>query len=90
MTERLSVTQGSREKEMETNYSIPAWRIPQTKEPGGLQPTGHKESDTAEATEHSTAQGLIASTRENFSLLLIFFPDIVSILALYKLTTQIR
>ena len=90
MTEQLSVTQGPREKEMATNSSIPAWRIPRTKEPGGLQSTGHKESDTAEGTEHSTAQCLIASTRENFSLLLIFFPDIVSILTLYKLTTQIR
>ena len=90
MTEQLSITQGSREKEMATNSSIPAWRIPWTKEPRGLQSTGHKESDTAEVTEHSTAQGPNDSTRQNFSLLLIFFPDMDSILTLYKLTTQIK
>ena len=28
------------EKEMATHYSILAWRIPWTKEPGGLQSTG--------------------------------------------------
>ena len=30
----------SLEKEMETHSSIPAWRIPWTEEPGGLQPMG--------------------------------------------------
>ena len=28
------------EKEMATHFSILAWRIPQTEEPGGLQPMG--------------------------------------------------
>ena len=28
------------EKGMATHYSIPAWRIPWTEEPGGLQSTG--------------------------------------------------
>ena len=28
--------------------SIPAWRIPWTEEPGGLQSWAHKESDTTE------------------------------------------
>ena len=28
------------EKEMATHSSIPAWRIPWTEEPGGLQTTG--------------------------------------------------
>ena len=28
------------EKEMATHSSIPAWRIPWTEEPGGLQSTG--------------------------------------------------
>ena len=28
------------EEEMATHASIPAWRIPWTEEPGGLQPTG--------------------------------------------------
>ena len=30
----------SLEKEMATHSSIPAWEIPQTEEPGGLQSTG--------------------------------------------------
>ena len=36
------------EKEMATHSSILAWRIPWTEEPGGLQSTGSKESDTTE------------------------------------------
>ena len=35
-------------KGMATNSSILAWIIPWTEEPGGLQPWGHKESDTTE------------------------------------------
>ena len=34
------------EKGMATHFSILAWRIPWTEEPGGLQSTGSKESDT--------------------------------------------
>ena len=34
------------EKGMAANSSILAWRIPWTEESGGLQSTGHKESDT--------------------------------------------
>ena len=34
------------EKGMVTCSSILDWRIPWTKEPGGLQSMGHKESDT--------------------------------------------
>ena len=34
------------EKEMATHFSIPAWEIPWTEEPGGLQSTGSQESDT--------------------------------------------
>ena len=33
------------EKEMATHSSILAWRIPWTKEPGGLQSMGSQESD---------------------------------------------
>ena len=33
---------------MTTHSSIPAWKIPWTEEPGGLQSWGHKESDTTE------------------------------------------
>ena len=36
------------EKEMATHSRILAWRIPWTEEPGGLQSTGRKESDTTE------------------------------------------
>ena len=36
------------EKEVAAHSSILAWRIPWTEEPGGLQSTGHKESDTTE------------------------------------------
>ena len=38
------------EEGMATHSSILAWRIPWTGEPGGLQPKGHKESDTTEGT----------------------------------------
>ena len=38
------------EKGMATLSSIPAWRIPWTEEPGGLQSWGHKKSDTTELT----------------------------------------
>ena len=43
------------EKEMATHSSILAWRIPWTEEPGGLQSTGSKESDTTERL-HSLTQ----------------------------------
>ena len=33
------------EKEMATHYSILAWEIPWTEEPGGLQSIGSQESD---------------------------------------------
>ena len=33
------------EQEMATHSSIPAWSIPQTEEPGGLQSMGSHESD---------------------------------------------
>jgi len=34
------------EKGMATHFSILAWRIPWTEEPGGLQTMGSQESDT--------------------------------------------
>ena len=36
------------EEETATHSSIPAWRMPWKEEPGGLQSTGLKESDTTE------------------------------------------
>ena len=44
------------EKEMVTHSSILAWRIPWTEELGGLQSTGHKESDTTERLRSLTYQ----------------------------------
>ena len=37
---------------MATHSSILAWRIPWTEEPGRLEPWGHKELDTTEATQN--------------------------------------
>ena len=39
------------EKGMVAHSSVLAWRIPWTEEPGGLQSTGSRESDTAECLE---------------------------------------
>ena len=36
----------SLEKEMASHSSIPAWEIPWTEEPGGLQSTGSQKSQT--------------------------------------------
>ena len=44
------------EKEMATHSSILAWRIPWTKELGGLQSTGRKESDTTERLHFTLSQ----------------------------------
>ena len=44
---------GLLEKEMATHCSIPAWRIPWTKEPGG-SPWSHKELDTTECLNTHT------------------------------------
>ena len=38
------------EEEMATRFSIFAWRIPQTEEPGGPWSIGSHRSDTTEAT----------------------------------------
>ena len=42
---------------MATHFSILAWRIPWTEEPGGLQSMGHKESDNAERLTYSLSEG---------------------------------
>ena len=41
------------EKGMATHFSILAWRIPGTEEPGGLQPQGGKESDAPDRLTHT-------------------------------------
>ena len=38
------------EKEMATHSSVPAWRIPGTREPDGLPSMGRTESESTEAT----------------------------------------
>ena len=38
------------EEDMETYFSILAWGVPRTEEPGRLQSIGSKESDMTEAT----------------------------------------
>ena len=35
---------------MATHPSVPAWRIPWTEEPGGLQSVGSQETDMTEVT----------------------------------------
>ena len=49
---------------MATHSSILAWKIPQTKEPGGLQPMGRKESDTTE--QLSIAHYMLNKTLDEF------------------------
>ena len=48
---------------MATHSSIPAWRIPRTEEPGGLQSTGHQESDTTEVTQHMCTSDTVTKQR---------------------------
>ena len=45
--------EGPLEDSMATHSGIPAWRIPWTEEPGGLQSLGRKESDVTGVTEHT-------------------------------------
>ena len=47
---------GLLEEGMATHASILAWRIPWTREPGGLQSVGCRESDTTEASEQQLQQ----------------------------------
>ena len=42
------------EKEMATNSSILAWRIPWTEGPGGCSPWGHKESNMTEQLNNNS------------------------------------
>ena len=48
------------EEGMATHYSILAWRIPWTEEPGGLNSSqGRKESDTTEVTQQACTYKII-------------------------------
>ena len=42
------------EEGMATHFSVLAWKIPWTREPGGYSPWGHKESDTTQHAETHT------------------------------------
>ena len=44
------------ERGLAAHSNILAWRMPWTEKPGGYNPWGHKESDTAEVTWHSHMQ----------------------------------
>ena len=44
---------------MATHSSILAWRIPQTEEPGGLQPTGSQSQTRQSDTQAEFTLGLI-------------------------------
>ena len=57
------------EEGMAIYSSILAWRILWTEDPGGLQPQGHKELDTVEATEHAPTHPL-DNFLEHFGVLL--------------------
>ena len=48
-----------REESLATHFSVLAWRVPQTEEPGGLRSMGSPKSQTR-LTKHSTHTYLIA------------------------------
>ena len=59
-------------KEMATNSSILAWRIPWTEEVGGLQCTGCKEADTTEQLHFTSLRFGIAFLPRNKHLLILW------------------
>ena len=71
---------------MATHFSILAWRILWTEEPGWLQSIGHKESDRTEATEQTahnnpllnkskiTSKWFNCSQYHSMSCVLLIFP----------------
>ena len=57
----------SPEEEMATGYSLLAWEIPWTEEPGGLQSMGSQESDMAEHAHTQLSCGYIFVISRSFS-----------------------
>ena len=51
------------EKEMATHSSIPAWEIPCTEKPGGLQSMGSQESDTQPLNNNKLCGSLVLELR---------------------------
>ena len=47
------------EKEMATHSSTPAWKIPWSEEPGRLQSTGGKDSDTTERLQFTSLHKML-------------------------------
>ena len=64
---KLTAREEPLEEGMATRSRTLAWRIPWTEEPGGLQSTGHRKSDTSEATEHTGARTRVESTEAHVS-----------------------
>ena len=62
-TQVQSLGQDPLEKSMATHSSILAWRIPWTEEPGGLQSTCHKESNTIEQVTFTFTFGEVIGIR---------------------------
>jgi len=56
---------------METHFSILAWEIPWTEEPGGLQSMGLQESDTTEQLSIHTFATYLESFLLSISLILL-------------------
>ena len=56
------------EKGMAAHSSTLAWEIPWTEKPGGLNPWGHKESDTTEQLTLSGFQFLIIVNNETMNI----------------------
>ena len=56
------------EKGMAAHSSILAWEIPWTEKAGGLNPWGHKESDTTEQLTLSGFQFLIIVNNETMNI----------------------
>ena len=77
------------EKEMATHSSIPAWRIPWTEEPGGLQSMGSHRVGHDWATEHPCTNAILSffftfCLRSSFSWLLSLFDIPPSLFPFYK------
>ena len=64
---RSLVWEESPEKEMATHYSVPAWEIPRTGEPGGLQVMGSLKSRTQQRPNSSSGSGCQKSPQDRGS-----------------------
>ena len=65
----------SLEKEMATHSNIPAWKIPWTEDPGGLQSMGVKKSWTRLSTHTNVLTKIIKELSTHTHNTLISFPE---------------